>query len=389
MLSLHNIKESERQLRFLKYIKDVNIKTTPVPGTNNQVDLDINIEEAPAAEATASLGYGTNGPQVNAALNQYNFMGTGRTVGAAFNASYWGQDYSFNYYNPFYTATGIGRGLNAYYQNVDPRHLNVSTYSSDRYGADMNYNIRLGEFSSAQLGYGYQGLYIESVGTVQQIQQFVNRYGRDFNQIRLSGGWNRNSYDIMPYPTKGINQQAGVLFALPASSESFNYYKVAYQTRVYIPLFKGFIATAMGNVGYGNTYSQLGLPFYENYFAGGIAQPGQVRGYNSYSLGPKDSNGNAIGANLLVNASAGLVLPYPLSRETIRSMLFVDAGNVFVKGTPTSLTGTETGPLRYSAGLSLEWRSPFGPLAFSVASPLNKQPYDLDQIFQFSISSGF
>jgi len=389
LLSLHNIKESERQLRLLNYLKDINVKTTPIPGANNQVDLDVDIEEAPSAEASASLGYGTTGPQFNAAFNQYNFMGTGRTIGFGFNASYWGQDYSFNYYNPFYTKTGIGRGMDVYFQTVDPKKLDVSSYNSDRYGGDITYNMRLGEASSLQAGYGYQGLRIRSVGLVQQIQNFVNLYGRDFNQIRLNSGWSRNSYDRMPYPTKGVNQQAAVLFSLPATTNSLNYYKASYQARMYYPLIRGLIFTALGNVGYGNTYDRQGLPFYENYFAGGIAQPGQVRGYDSYSLGPQDNTGRAIGANLLLNGSAGVVLPYPLSREAIRTTLFVDAGNVFAEGIPAPLTGTASGPIRYSGGISVEWRSPFGPLAFSVAAPMNMQPLDQAQYFQFSVSSGF
>ena len=389
LLSLHNIKESERHLRLLSYMKSVDVKTTPVAGANNQVDLDVQVEEAPSAEATASIGYGTTGPQFNAAFNQYNFMGTGRTMGVGFNASYWGQDYSFNYFNPFYTNTGVGRGFNLYFMHVDPTHLDVSSYNSDRFGGDINYNVQLGERSSVQFGYGYQGLRIQSVGSVQQIQNFVNLYGRDFNQIRLTTGWNRNSYDQMPYPNSGINQQAGVLLALPATSDSFTYYKASYQARMYYPLPRGLIFTVLGNVGYGNTFNQCGLPFYENYFAGGIAQPGQVRGYDSYSLGPQDNRGNSLGANFLVNGNAGLIMPYPLSRDNVRTMLFVDGGNVFVQGTPLALSGTGEGPFRYSTGLSVEWRSPFGPLAFSVATPLNKQPTDKAQYFQFALSSSF
>lgn len=389
LLSLHNIKESERQLHLLNYLKNVNVKTTPVPGTNNQVDLDIQIDEAPSTEATASLGYGTTGPQFNAAFNQYNFMGTGRTVGLAFNASYWGQDYTFNYYNPFYTNTGIGRGVNVYLQAVNPKHLDIASYSSNRFGGDINYNMLLSEKSSLQYGYGYQGLRVKSVGVVQQIQNFVDMYGRDFNQLRLFGGWNRNTYDQLPYPNVGFNQQASALLAVPASSKSFNYYKLSYQGRLYQPLIRGFIFTIMGNVGFGNTFNNLGLPFYENYFAGGIAQPGQVRGYDSYSLGPLDRYGNSLGGNFLVNGSAGLILPYPFSRETIRTSVFADAGNVFPYGTPAALTGLYTGPVRYSAGVSVEWRSPFGPLAFSVAKPLNLQPTDRQQMFQFALSSSF
>lgn len=389
LLSLHNIKESERQLRQLSYLKNIDIKTTPVSGANNQVDLDVQVEEAPSAEASASLGYGTTGPQFNAAVSQHNFMGTGRTVGLAFDASYWGQNYSFNYYNPFYTQTGMGRGFNVYFQKVDPRHLDISTYSTNRFGGDVNYSVLLSENSSLQFGYGYQGLRIQSPGSVQQVQNFVNQYGREFNQFRLSTGWNRNSYDQMPYPNRGVNQQARVMVALPLTTESFNYYKVDYQARMFYPLMRGFIFTVLGNVGFGNTFDDRGLPFYENYYAGGIAQPGQVRGYDSYSLGPRDNHGNSIGANLLLNGSAGLVFPYPLSRENVRTMAFVDAGNVFVQGTPLALSGTGEGPMRYSTGLSVEWRSPFGPLAFSVAKPLNLQPTDRQQYFQFTLSSSF
>lgn len=389
LLSLHNIKESERQLRLLGYLKNVNVKTSPVPGTNNQVDLDVEVEEAPSAEATASLGYGTNGPQFNAAFNQHNFMGTGRSIGLAFNASYWGQDYSFNYYNPFYTNTGVGRGVNIYYQTVDPGRLDISNYSSDRVGGDVNYNVLLSENSSFQFGYGFQNLFIKSVGVVQQIQNFVNLYGRNFNQVRLMGGWNRNTYDQMPFPTRGFNQQASGLFALPATSDSLSYYKASYSAHFYQPITKGFIFSLYGNVGYGNGFNNQGLPFFENYFAGGIAQPGQVRGYESYSLGPNDSSGNAIGANFLANGSAALIFPYPLSRDNVRTSVFMDAGNVFVRGTPLALSGIDAGPMRYSAGLSVEWRSPFGPLAFSVAKPLNKQSYDQEQLFQFTLSSSF
>ena len=179
------------------------------------------------------------------------------------------------------------------------------------------------------------------------------------------------------------------MVALPATSDSLSYYKTGYMAHWYQPIAKGFIFTILGNVGYGNQFDNQGLPFYENYFAGGIAQPGEVRGYETFSLGPQDNFGNSLGANLLTNASIGLIFPYPLSRETFRTMVFTDMGNVFNVGAPANLTGSDSGPLRYSVGLGLEWRSPFGPLAFSIAAPLNRQPYDQINNFQFSMTSTF
>lgn len=389
LLSLKNIKESERHLKLLSFIKDINVKTTPVPGTNNEVDLDVHVEEAPSAEASASIGYGTTGAQLNAAVNQYNFMGTGRSVGLSFNASLWGQNYSFNYYDPFYYKNIIGRGFSGYFQKVDPKHLDVTNYNSDRFGGDVTYNFMFDERASYQLGYGYQGLNILSVGYVLQTQEFVKLYGQNFNELRLTGGWSRNTYDQMPYPTKGLNQQISGAINLPLSSRSLSYYKGNYLVRTFYPLPKDFIFTAMGSFGYGNQFNNSGLPFYENFYAGGIAQPGMVRGYDSYSLGSQDSQHHSLGGNLLVNGSFGLILPYPLSRETFRTSGFIDMGNVFSNGLPTQLQGSAPGPLRYSAGVSLDWRSPFGPLSFSFGWPLNLQPTDVKQSFQFTASSAF
>jgi outer membrane protein insertion porin family len=254
---------------------------------------------------------------------------------------------------------------------------------------DVSYNFPLGEASALQLGYGYRDVNIKTVGPVIPIQNFVNLFGSHFQEVRFTSGWSRNSYDQLPYPTRGFNQQAIAMTSLPASSRSLTYYKSSYQAHGYYPMGRGWIFSLLGNVGYGNTYRGNGLPFFENYYAGGTAQPGQVRGYDSYSLGPLDNFGNAMGANFLVNGSAGLILPYPLSRDNIRTTVFADAGNVFAKGTPLALSGILEGPLRYSAGVSLEWRSPFGPLAFSLAKALNPQPFDKTQFFQFALSSGF
>ena len=391
LLKLSNIKESERQLRLLGYLKNINVETIPVPGTPNQVDLNVNVEEVPSAIATVSVGYGTDGPELNAAYNQQNFMGTGRSVGVNFKTSYWGQSYAATYFNPFYTISGIGRGFTLYYKNVDPDNLDVSTYTSDKVGGMVNYNLPLGNKSSFQFGYGLEHLTIGSIGDpeVTQLLDFTEENGTDFTEVRFSSGWTHNTYDQRPFPTRGVNQQTTTLVALPATSSSLSYYKLGYSLHAYAPAFYHFILTAFGNVNYGNTFDNNGLPFFENYYAGGIAQPGEIRGYENYSVGPKDSNGNALGGNFLANGTLGVILPPPVSRDNLRTMVFVDLGNVYGYSLPEAQQGTDPGPLRYGAGLGVDWRSPFGPLAFSLARPLNEQPDDETSLFQFTISSSF
>ncbi len=389
LLTSENIKESERQLRMLGYLKNVSVQTVKVPESNDQVDMNVNVEEAPSAEASVSIGYGSNGPELNASIDQHNWMGTGREVGVHFTTSFYSTNYAVNYYNPFYTESGIGRGFTAYYSHIDPSNLDLANYTSDKLGGDVNYNIPLSNRSIFQTGYGYQNIAINSVGSppVTQIQNFVDDNGSTFNEIRLKAGWAYNSYDQKFFPTKGINTQAGAMTAFPATSNSLSYYKTNYSFHGYQPLFKGFILTGSTTVEYGNSFDDNGLPFFENYYAGGILQPGQIRGYENYSIGPQDSNGNAYGGNLLTVASVGLILPEPLSQPSFRTTAFVDMGNVYGYNLPEDQQGTESGPLRFSTGLSVDWRSPMGPLTFSLATPLNEQPGDVSNPFQFSVSS--
>lgn len=45
--------------------------------------------------------------------------------------------------------------------------------------------------------------------------------------------------------------------------------------------------------------------------------------------------------------------------------------------------------MRYSAGIALTWVSPMGPLKVSVAEPLNSEPSDRLQAFQFMFGQQF
>ncbi len=75
LISETDIKESIRQLNLSGFLEgEPQVTPSPIPGTSDQVDLDININEAHAAQALFSLGYGTNGPVVGASLNQNDVL---------------------------------------------------------------------------------------------------------------------------------------------------------------------------------------------------------------------------------------------------------------------------------------------------------------------------
>ena len=110
-----------------------------------------------------------------------------------------------------------------------------------------------------------------------------------------------------------------------------------------------------------------------------------------------DRDYDSFGGNILTTASLELLFPMPFvtNRNALRSAFFVDVGNVFSSNcTETqkqlrNCTDFDAGELRYSAGISVTYLSPFGPLTFYVARPFSKSDEDDTKNFDFTIGAGF
>jgi len=98
----------------------------------------------------------------------------------------------------------------------------------------------------------------------------------------------------------------------------------------------------------------------------------------------------------LTTASLELLFPLPFIEDTsrVRSAFFIDAGNVFSSNCTdrqkllNNCTDFDIKEMRYSAGFSITYLSPFGPLTFYVAQPFGKDGDDTKQ-FDFTVGTGF
>jgi len=395
--SLANIRLSERRLNRLGFFKDVQLKTTQVADVDDQIDLEFSVKEVPSARFTAGAGYSvTQGLMLNAGFNQANFLGTGKSIGINAKTTSYQQSFVFDYFNPYYTEEGLGRGFNLYanlsnYDNLE----DVSEYVMDQYGANMNFVLPISEDNTITYGVGYQrtDLHIGSSASAN-LKLFEARHGEDFHNILFNLGWTYNTLDRALFPTQGYVNYLSGMVAFPLSHDSLSYYKVGYTGRYLQPLFKNFILSLHAEIGYGDgIFDGDDLPFYENYYAGGIGVQGAVRGYRGYSIGPKDSKGDTMGGNFLVDGTIALIVPQPFLQNTLRTSLFIDAGNVYTHQKLFSnpfyqCSGEDSGPVRASAGIALEWFSPMGPIVISFAKPLNLQDCDRSNVFQFTFGTG-
>lgn len=390
LLSTKRVDDSKQNLLQMPFVTNVDVSETPVRGTNDQVDMTYHVKTVPAGEVKAGIGYDdVDGILLNAGLNQQNFFGTGNNFG--FNVSYSASLLSanINYYNPYYTPWGVGRGFNIYASHYNADAANIADYATDNYGASLNYSVPISHYDSIQFGIGIDALDLR-VGSEpsDEIDQFIQDHGKNFIQIPLNLSWTHNTLNRAVFPTHGFLQTLGAVFSAPVEKKSLEYYKASYHAVYYHPIYHRFIAKLRGGAGYGNGYGSYDrLPFFKNFYMGGL---GSVRGYTANTIGPIDSNGDPLGGNLSVDMSAAVIFPNPFNNK-LRTSVFVDAGNVY----DTQATKAErdrnrdrTG-LRYSTGLQVDWLSPLGMLSFSLAYAINPSKQDEKSPFQFSVGTSF
>ena len=375
--STKKVNRSKTRLDRLGFFEEVSLQTPAVPGTNDQIDVNYTVKERPSGNFLASVGYSQSGGVIlSGSVNQNTFLGTGKRVGVGVNTSDVNTGFNVSYHNPYYTEDGVSRGFSISSQETDAGQANLSDYVTDETRATVTYGIPLNENDrvNASLSYVSTDLTVNDTTVSDQIIALEGV----FDTLSIGVGWSRDTRNRAVFATRGVVHSLAAEIAIPGGD--LQYYKISYNQRRYIPLTKSLTLLMRGDIGYGDAYGDTdSLPFYENYYAGGIRS---VRGFRDNSLGPKDSEGDTLGGSLKTIATLELLFPPPFvdDAESVRFSLFFDAGNVF-----SGIDDFDVKQFRGSFGLSVSWLSPIGPLVFSFASPINDKPDDETQAFQFTL----
>ncbi len=395
ILASDRLERSKIRLQRLPYIENVEIEKAPVPGTDNQVDLNLKLDEKLAGSFNIGAGFSqTQGFVFNVGMTQENLLGTGKRLNLNINTDRANTVYSAAYTNPYYTLDGISRTLSASYRDRNASEELINNFQTSSGDINISYGIPLSEYNTLSLGYGYSHISItpSAVNPSNDVSEFVGKNGDLFNSLTLNASFSHDTRNRTVFATSGIKHTIGLNMTVPGSD--LEYYKLSYVTKNYLPLTTSTALLFRSNIAYGNGYGRNSeLPFFERYFAGGIRT---VRGYESNSLGPRDKDTNLpIGGNLRVSGGIDYIIPIPFMEKppsSVRLSAFFDIGNVYLDNRATfdsADIGFQASQLRQSVGISFVWVSPIGPLRFSWAETLNERPGDNLRAFQFSIGSFF
>lgn len=390
------VDRSRSRLMRTGYFKSVDIDTKKVPGSQDQVDLQISVEEQSAGSLQFGLGYSQlSGIIGSFSVSQNNFLGTGNQFSANIQRSSYLEQYGLSYLDPYLTDSGVSVGYSLLWSETDQGNANLADYLYSNRSFDTTFGIPLSENNSISVGLGIASNNISGYGqfgSPPYLVDYIKELGHQtIHSWNGSVGWRRDTRDRYFLPTRGGSQSVSLQVALPGST--VEYYKLFYKINHYWRLPKGFVLYSSATTGYGETYGtskDLAFPFWQNYYAGGV---NDVRGYQDNTLGPRTPSGLGgpdvpIGGAFKLLSKTELYFPIPALRNstTARVGAFFDVGNVF-----TDIHSYSSQALRASAGLTLQWRAPVGPISISIAQPLHYQDEDrpyLERI-QFTFGSQF
>lgn len=375
---------SRERVQRTGYFESIDITTPLVPGVPDQVDVNVRLNEKPSGALIAGMGFSqSEGIVLNASIAQDNFFGTGKKVSLALKTSKANQHYEVSYNNPYYTVDGVSRGFQLSYRSTDFDELDTADYKTNNGVAGVSFGVPLSEFNRLNVALRAHHIDLKMGSTPPyEVQRWVAAEGRRYLNFETDLSWRHDSRDSAWFPTRGALQRLGLEASIPGSK--LQYYKLSYKYRHYWPLPKDWVFSVNGEAGYGRAYGDTSqLPIFEHFYAGG---PRSVRGFQSFSIGPRDSENDPAGGNVRLVGNAELYLP-PIFSPMMRVLAFVDAGNVY----NTQYSDVQLKTLRYSAGVGMFWLSPIGALTLSLAKPINPTERDeeREEVFQFSIGTTF
>ena len=399
--SAEEIRDSKVRLDRLGFFTDTRITTSPATQPD-KINLDVNVTEGNTASFQVAGGFDSYQSLFgNFTLGNTNLFGGGESLILNAQVGFLFQNYSISYTEPWFLDIPLSVGMQLFDNKT---YLLSFNQSSAGFTLTTTYPLtelgfkKLGPFSlkdiQAGVGYSFQSVGITGLNQFTTFQ--IERYKGYTQTSEITPTIRRFTVDNPTDPRTGTVESLTMQFGGIGGGNAF--IKGVAHFRYFYPFLKSqtlgtFVVSQGVTFGIGtNLTSGTGgeLPLYERFFPGGVGGPGDVRGYQLYSLGPQvtifGNNGTPLSVQN-VGGSKELLLSneitFPiLSGLGIRGVIFSDAGQSFRLKDSLNISD-----LQASAGVGVRWKSPFGPLAVDIALPINPRPADQSTVFEVGAGS--
>ena len=368
------LNKSVNNLKSLNFFKKVD-KSVKEGSSKNTKILNLSVDEKPTGEITASAGLGTDGGSIGFGIRENNFLGKGLSLDSNFNLS--GETFKgkFGLTNPNFKNSDKSIFINA--EAIETDNFKTFGYKTNKTGINIGTNFEY--LNDLRLGIGTSNFYevIKTNDTASQAQQdqegnywdtFVNFdfiYDKRNQKFQTTSGF-RSFYSI----------------DVPIVSEK-NTLKNYYNYSHYFDLYENNVSSVSIYLQSANSINNKDIKLSER-----INIPSsKLRGFEAGRVGPKDGD-DFIGGNYAYAMNFSSTIPQIFEEsQNVDFLFFIDAANLWGVDYDSSLD--DSGSIRSSTGIALDWFSPIGPLSFSLAYPITKESGDKEESFRFNLGTSF
>ncbi|MBP1804253.1 outer membrane protein assembly factor BamA [Rubellimicrobium aerolatum] len=384
------IRESAERIRALGYFANADVQARP-GSAEDQVVIDVNVEEQP----TGSLSFGVNyssddGPALIASFSEDNFLGRGQELQFDISTGQDNRRFNFEFIEPEFLNRDLEAGIDLSYRATD----NASAlYDTSAFRLSPSLGFPLSERGRLNVFYAAEFTDITDVAGDRTDDADDRASLIIFDEADQGGIWTNSVGFTYSFDTRRNNIDTPTNYAFRAGQEygfgDRTFIKssalASAETRV-LGEDVTLRATVEGGV---LNYTDGESRVTDRYFLGSSI----MRGFERGGIGPRDADtGDALGGNAFAVARLETEFPLPVPEEYgVAGGAFVDYGSLWEVGKSrddVTILGDEFTP-RASAGLSLFWTTPLGPLRFNFSRPLISEDYDEVQNFDVTVSTRF
>lgn len=380
------INRSRSRIRGLGFFKKVEV--TEEPGTApDRTVLNVEVEEQSTGEFSVSAGFSSADSVVGAvSLTEKNLLGRGQFLRLQISLSSIRQQIDLRFTEPHFLDRNMSAGFDLY----NTRSVFAeSNYEADIRGLGLRLGFPLSEFGRLGLRYTLRQDDVRITGPAGDVEQGVTL---------LSSAGFTYAYDEKDDP---IEPKNGVDLTWSVDGAGLGGDKQYVRTELNANWFKRlWLDDLILNVGVSSGYilafGDETLSTNDRFFKGG----GSFRGFKTSGIGPRNTSTTgtpvSVGGEVYGIGTVELRVPNFLPEELgIKTAIFTDVGTVgMVADKPVCAPAPgiciqDDLALRASAGVSVYWNSPFGPVRLDFSQILNQEDYDQTESFRFSAGTKF
>ena len=366
--------KSINNIKSLNFFRKVEKQVIESNDSGSKI-INITVEEKPTGEITAGAGVGTEGTTIMAGIRENNFLGKGISVNTQLKLSEEDIKGNFTISNPNFQNSDKSVYFNL--QALETDRMKTSGYKTNKtgftFGTDFEYYDDL-FFGIGNSNY-YEKISTDATASARQQAQKGN-YWDSFINLNFTQDKRNQKFQT----TRGYLSRYKVDIPIVSDTNSFiNTFNYKY----FSELYDDNISTISVSLGSAFSLDDSDIKLSERLFIPST----KLRGFESGKVGPKDGN-DFVGGNYLatLNFTSSIPQVLPNSQDTDFS-IFLDVANIWGVDYDSNLN--DSGKIRSSIGIGLDWFTVIGPISFSYAQPLSKDTNDVTQEFSFNLGTTF